>query len=320
MVSALNEALRQEMERDKSVMILGEDVGKDGGVFRVTDGLIDTFGENRVIDTPLAEAGIVGTSIGLAVNGMKPVCEIQFSGFTYQAFHQIKQHMARFRQRSEGDFPLPMVVRAPSSGGIRALEHHSESPEAFYAHCQGLKVVIPSGPKDAKGLLISAIRDPDPVIFLEPKKIYRSFKEEVPDESYTIPLGKAATVREGEHVSLITWGAMVHVCKEAAEKLEKQGIKAEIIDLRTIHPMDTEAVMASVKKTHRAVIVHEAPGTAGFGGEVASRIQEQCLLFMEAPVLRVTGYDVPFPQFALENYYLPDAERVIEAVKKTMGY
>ncbi len=320
MVGAINQALDLEMAKDKSVVLLGEDVGVDGGVFRVTDKFSDKYGKERVIDTPLGEAGIVGCSIGMAMNGLKPVCEIQFSGFSYQAFYHIKQHMARFRQRSCGVFTTPMVLRAPCSGGIRALEHHSESPEAFFVHCQGLKVVMPSGPYDAKGLLLASIRDPNPVIFLEPKKIYRSFKEEVPVEDYTIPLGKANIVKEGKSVTVVTWGAMVKLCKEVTEKLSEEGIEVELIDLRTLWPMDSETVIESVKKTGRAVIVHEATRAGGLGGEISARIQEEAVLYLEAPVQRVTAFDVPFPQFALENYFLPNAKRIIKGIKKVMEF
>lgn len=319
MVAALNNALDQEMGADKTVICLGEDVGVDGGVFRVTDGLIKKY-PDRVIDTPLAEAGIVGTSAGMAINGLKPVAEIQFSGFSYQAFHHIKQHLARFRQRTCSTFNVHVVIRAPCSGGIHALEHHSESPEAFFVHCQGLKVVMPSGPYDAKGLLISAIRDPDPVIFLEPKKIYRSFKEEVPDESYTVPLMDAKVVREGKDLTIVSWGAMLRLSLEAAEKIKEEGIDCEVIDLRTIWPMDLPKIIDSVKKTGRCVIVHEAPRTGGFGGEIAARIQEEAILHMKAPVVRVTGMDLPFPQYALENYFLPDVHRVIRGIKKAMNF
>jgi len=320
MVAALNQALFQEMEADPKVIVMGEDVGVDGGVFRVTDGLISKFGENRVVDTPLAEAGIIGTGTGLALNGFKPICEMQFSGFSYQAFYHIKQHLARFRQRTDGTFTLPMVVRAPCAGGIRALEHHSESPEAFFVHCQGLKVVMPSGPYNAKGLLISAIRDPDPVIFLEPKSIYRSFKEEVPDESYTIPLSQAKVVKEGKDITLVTWGAMLKLSIKAVEQLAKEGIDVEVIDIQTIWPLDKDTILNSVKKTGRAVIVQEAPRTAGFGAEIAALIQENCLLQMESPVMRVAGMDVPFPQFALENYFMPNTTRIARAIKKAMNF
>ncbi|MFH1073220.1 MAG: alpha-ketoacid dehydrogenase subunit beta [Nanoarchaeota archaeon] len=320
MVTALNQALRQEMEQDKRVVVLGEDVGVDGGVFRVTDGLVTQFGKDRVIDTPLAESGIVGAAVGLAINGMKPVCEIQFSGFTYQAFGQIKQHMGQFRQRSTGTFTVPIVIRAPATGGVRALELHSESPEAFYVHCTGLKVVMPSCPYDAKGLLIASIRDLDPVIFLEPMKLYRSFKEEVPDEMYTVPIGEAKVVREGKDLTIISWGAMLRLSLEAAEKMKEEGVDIEVIDLRTLWPMDTEKILTSVKKTGRAVVVHEAPKTAGMGGEIAARIQEKAILYLKAPVVRVTGYDVPFPQFAMENYYLPDMTRVLRGVRKALNF
>ena len=320
MVGALNQALFQEMEADPKVIVIGEDVGVDGGVFRVTDGLISKFGENRVVDTPLAEAGIIGTGTGLALNGFKPICEMQFSGFSYQAFYHIKQHLARFRQRTDGTFTLPMVVRAPCAGGIRALEHHSESPEAFFVHCQGLKVVMPSGPYNAKGLLISSIRDPDPVIFLEPKSIYRSFKEEVPDESYTIPLSQAKVVKEGKDITLVTWGAMLKLSMKAVEQMEKEGIDIEVIDIQTIWPLDKDTILNSVKKTGRAVIVQEAPKTAGFGAEIAALIQENCLLQMKSPVMRVAGMDVPFPKFALENYFMPNTTRVIRAIKKAMNF
>ena len=316
-VSALNEALDQEMENDEDIVLLGEDVGVDGGVFRVTNGLIDKYGEDRVIDTPLAESGIVGSSIGMAINGLKPIPEIQFSGFSYQAFHQIKQHMARFRQRTEGTHGLQMVMRAPSTGGIRALEHHSESPENFYIHSQGLKVVIPSNPEDAKGLLLSSIRDPDPVIFLEPKKLYRSFKEDVPDEQYEVPLGEAQQLREGEDISLITWGATTKVCEEAAEDLENEGISVDLLDLRTLAPVDEDAIIESVKKTNRAVIAHESPKTGGFGAELVSRIQEEAIYHLEAPIQRATSFDIPYPQFAWEDYYLVGKKRVKNEVKKT---
>lgn len=319
-VSAINQALDQEMKNDDSVVLLGEDVGVDGGVFRVTDGLVDKYGEKRVIDTPLAEAAIVGSAVGMALNGLKPIPEIQFSGFTYQAFYHIKQHMARFRQRTEGTMTVPMVLRAPYSGGIRALEHHSESPEAFYAHCQGLKVVIPSNPYDAKGLLISAIRDPDPVVFLEPKKIYRSFREEVPDEDYTVPLEKANVVKEGKDLTMIAWGSMKKLCEDSLEEIEKEGVDIELIDLRTIHPMDKKTILESVKKTGRAIVVHEAPKTAGMGAEIAAKIQEEAILHLDAPVKRVTSFDVPFPQFALENYHLPNTKRIKKAVKETMEF
>lgn len=316
MVSALNSALQIAMKKDDKVVILGEDVGVDGGVFRVTENLQKEFGENRVVDTPLAEAGIVGCSIGMAINGMKPIAEMQFSGFSYQAFHHVKQHMARVRQRTNNTVSVPMVLRAPCSGGIRALEHHSESPESFFIHCQGIKVVMPSGPYDAKGLMLSAIFDPDPVVFLEPKKIYRSFKEEVPEEEYTVEIGKAGLKKEGKDVSIITWGAMVKISMEAAEELTKEGIDVEILDLRTLWPFDIDAIVATAKKTGRVVIVSEESRVCSLNSEIAAQIQERCILSLKAPIQRVTSWDLPYPQFALENYYFPNAKRIINAVKK----
>jgi pyruvate dehydrogenase E1 component beta subunit len=320
MVQAINQAIAQEMERDKSVIIMGEDVAVDGGVFRVTDGLVNKFGKERVIDTPLAEAGIVGTAVGLAINGIKPIVEIQFVGFTYEAFHHINHQMSRFRQRSEGLFPVSMVLRSPMGGGIKALELHSESPETFFVHSQGMKVVVPSGPYDAKGLMTSAIRDPDPVIFLEPEKLYRSFKEEVPEEPYAIPLGEANLVREGKDVTLIAWGSMLRLCIDAAEKMAAENISCEIIDLRTIWPLDEDKILQSVKKTGRAVVVYEAPKTGGFGSEIAARIQEKALLYMQSPVVRVAGFDVPYPQFAIEDYFLPNMTRLVKGIKTAMNY
>ncbi len=319
MVQAINQALKQEMEKDNKVLIMGEDVGVDGGVFRVTEGLQKQFGANRVIDTPLAEAGIIGTALGMAINGLKPVVEIQFIGFSYEGFHHINHHMARMRQRSEGTISCPIVLRGPSGGGIKALELHSESPETFFVHCQGMKVVVPSNPYDAKGLMASAIRDPDPVVFLEPEKLYRAFKDEVPEESYTIPLGEAKIARQGKDLTIISWGAMVRLCLDVAEQL-KDKVDIEIIDLRTISPLDEDKILESVRKTGRAVIVHEAPRTSGFGGEIAARIQEKAILSLQAPVIRVTGFDVPYPQFALEDYYMPNAERVINGINSVMKF
>ena len=319
MVGALNSALKNVMKEDNSVIILGEDVGVNGGVFRVTEGLINEFSEERVVDTPLAEAGIVGCGIGLALNGQKPICEMQFSGFSYQAFHHIKQHMARFRQRSNSTASLPMVVRAPCAGGIRALEHHSESPESFFIHCQGIKVVMPSGPYDAKGLLISAIKDENPVIFLEPKSIYRSFKEEVPEESYEIELGKANIVQEGSDVTIISWGAMTRVVKEAASEMGEE-VSCEIIDLRTLWPFDIETIQKSVEKTGRVVVVQEATRACSLSSEIAAQIQERCILKLNAPIKRVTAWDLPYPQFALEKYFLPNPTRVKKAIKEVINY
>ena len=320
MVQALNLALRQEMERDDAVIVLGEDVGKDGGVFRVTDGLIDRFGEERVVDTPLAESGIVGASIGMAVYGLKPVCEIQFSGFDYIAFHQIENHAARLRRRSQGRYGVPMVLRAPYGGGVRALEHHSESKEAFWAHIPGLKMVIPSGPRNARALLASAIRDPDPVIFYEPKAAYRAFREEVPEEEETMPIGKSQVVREGKHITMISYGAMLRPTLEAAGELqEKDGVEAEVIDLLTISPLDDELFTQSVRKTGRALVVHEAPRSFGPGAEIVSRIMEKSFFYLEAPIRRVTGFDVNIPLPARENAYLPSAQRIVRAARETLS-
>lgn len=320
MVQALNLALRQEMERDDAVIVLGEDVGKDGGVFRVTDGLIDRFGEERVVDTPLAESGIVGASIGMAVYGLKPVCEIQFSGFDYIAFHQIENHASRLRRRSQGRYGVPMVLRAPYGGGVRALEHHSESKEAFWAHIPGLKMVIPSGPRNARALLVSAIRDPDPVIFYEPKAAYRAFREEVPEEEETMPIGKSQVVREGKHITMISYGAMLRPTLEAAGELqEKDGVEAEVIDLLTISPLDDELFTQSVRKTGRALVVHEAPRSFGPGAEIVSRIMEKSFFYLEAPIRRVTGFDVNIPLPARENAYLPSAQRIVRAARETLS-
>ncbi|MEJ5365716.1 MAG: alpha-ketoacid dehydrogenase subunit beta [Desulfosoma sp.] len=319
MVQALNLALRQEMEKDDRVVVLGEDVGVDGGVFRVTEGLIDCFGPDRVLDTPLAESAIVGMSIGMAVYGLRPVCEIQFSGFTYLNFHQIECHASRLRHRSQGRFTVPMVLRAPYGGGVRALEHHSESREAFFAHMPGLKMVIPSGPRNARALLVSAIRDPDPVIFFEPKAVYRAFREEVPEEEETLPIGQSAVAREGRHVTLITYGAMVRPTMEAAERLSREdGIEAEVVDLLTLAPLDDTLITASAKKTGRVVIVHEAPRSYGPGAEITARLVEKAFYFLEAPVRRVAGYDLIMPLFAREQAYLPNAGRIVRAVKETL--
>jgi len=318
MVQALNQALHQEMKKDKKVLVLGEDVGIDGGVFRVTDGLIKKFGEERVMDTPLAEAGIVGTSVGMAVSGLKPVAEIQFSGFIYPAFQQIISHASRIRNRSRGRYTCPMVIRTPYSGGIRALEHHSESMEAIYAHIPGLKVVIPSTPKEAKGLLISAIRDPDPVLFLEPKRVYRAIKEDVPDEDYTIPIGKANLVKQGKDITIISWGASMRETKQAIEKISN--VDCEVIDLRTVSPIDTETIINSVKKTGRCLIVHEAPRSGGIGAEIIARINEKAILQLQAPVERVTGFDTIMPLSKLEKKYLPSVERIIKGIEKVMTF
>ena len=319
MVEAINLDLQQEMERDERVILLGEDIGLNGGVFRVTDGLQKRFGEDRVVDTPLSEGGIMGTAVGLAQAGMRPVPEIQFEGFLGPAYDQLVNQAARCRARNRSAVTCPLTVRVPVGGGIHAPELHSDSPEAIYAHTQGLKVVMPSRPYDAKGLLISAIRDPDPVIFFEPKRVYRSFREEVPTEEYTVEIGKAKVLNEGEDVTVITWGAMVFQCLDALDQLP-ENVSVELIDLRTIYPIDVEAIVESVKKTGRAVVVHEAPKTAGMGAEIAALIQEHCFLHLEAPVQRVAGFDVPMPYYKLELDYLPERGRITRAVKETVAY
>ena len=321
MVNAINLALRQEMERDDDVVVLGEDVGVDGGVFRVTDGLLKKFGEQRVIDTPQAEGAIVGMAVGMAIYGLKPIPEIQFSGFAFQAFHQVENHAARYRARTRGRYHIQMVLRMPYGGGVRALEHHSESEEAYYAHTPGLKVVIPSGPRNARALLVSAIRDPDPVVFMEPKALYHALKEEVPEAEETWPLGRARLAREGGDLSLIAYGAMLHKCLEAADRVKAEdGAAVEVIDLLSISPMDTETITASVQKTGRAVVAHEAQRNCGVGAEVVARIMETSFLQLQAPVRRVTAYDIVYPGFAREAGWLPDVERVILAVRQTLAF
>jgi pyruvate dehydrogenase E1 component beta subunit len=320
MVEAINLALQQEMTNDPSVLILGEDIGKDGGVFRVTQGLIEQFGEKRVVDTPLSESAIVGLAIGLAVYGLRPIAEIQFEGFSFAAFEQLSCHASRIRTRSRGRYQCPLVVRIPYGGGIRAPEHHSDSNEAHFVHIPGLKVVVPSSPHEAKGLLVSAIRDPDPVIFMEPKRIYRALREDVPDEEYSIPLDRARIVAEGTDVTLIAWGAMLHVTLQAAKLLAEKAISAEVIDLRTLSPLDIHSVIESVKKTKRAVVVHEAPRSCGLGAEIVARINEEALVYLEAPVERVTGFDTVMPLPKLEKLYLPDVNRVIHAIDRVMNF
>ena len=320
LVEAINRGLMEEMERDPAVVILGEDVGREGGVFRVTDGLQARFGADRVIDTPLAESGIVGAAFGMAVKGLRPVAEIQFEGFLAPAMDQIMSHIARIRTRSRGRFTSPLVIRSPFGGGIHAPEHHSDSPEAIFIHTPGIKVVIPASPYDAKGLIKAAIRDADPILFFEPKRIYRAIKEEVPDEDYTVPIGKAKVLREGNDITLISWGAMVRETLRAAEMVEKEGIKAEVIDLRTLSPLDEEAFLNSVRKTGRAVIVQEAPRTCGLGAEISARIQETSLLSLEAPVERITGFDTIVPLLKLENHYLPNPDRIVRGIRKVMAF
>jgi pyruvate dehydrogenase E1 component beta subunit len=321
MGQAINLALMQEMERDDDVLVLGEDIGVDGGVFRVTDGLLAKFGEQRVIDTPLAEGAIVGMAIGMALYGLKPVPEIQFSGFSFQAFHQIENHAARYRARTRGRYHVQMVVRMPYGGGVRALEHHSESEEAYYAHTPGLKIVIPSSPRTARALLISAIRDPDTVIFFEPKALYHAVKEEVPVTEETWPIGKARIAREGKDLTLVAYGAMLHRCLEVAERVRAEdGAEVEVVDLLSISPMDTETIAASARKTGRVVVAHEAQRNCGVGAEVMARVVETAFLQLEAPVRRVTAFDIVYPGFARERGWLPGPDRVLHAVRETLAF
>jgi pyruvate dehydrogenase E1 component beta subunit len=315
MVQAINLALKEEMRRDKNVVLLGEDVGKDGGVFRVSEGLLDLFGHERVMDTPLAESGITGVAIGMALYGLRPVAEIQFMGFIYPAIDQIFSHASRIRSRSRGRFTCPLVIRAPYGAGIKAPELHSESTEAFFCHMPGIKVVVPSSPYNAKGLLISSIRDPDPVIFLESTRLYRSIKEDVPEGEYTIPLEKARVVREGKAVTLLAWGSMLHRTLQAIDDID-----AEVIDLMTLSPLDEEAILKSAKKTGRVVIVHEAPKTCGFGAELSATIAEDAMLYLKAPIIRVAGYDVVLPLPKLEDFYIPTAARIKKAIEEVMKY
>lgn len=319
-VQAVNQALMNEMELDKTIVVYGEDVGLEGGVFRATVGLQEKFGELRAFDAPLAESAIVGTAVGMAINGLKPVVEMQFMGFSYPAFNQIISHVARMRNRTRGGYTMPMVIRAPYGGGIRALEHHSESTEALYAQIPGLKVVIPSTPYDAKGLLIAAMRDPDPVLFLEPKKIYRAFKQDVPEEAYVLPIGKARIVQEGEDITIVTWGSMVRDVQKAAEMIKDKGINPEIIDLRTIAPMDRETIIESVKKTGRVLVVHEAPKTLGVGGEIMAIVNEKAFLYLEAPPTRLTGFDTTFPLPKGEMHYIPSPERIAKSIEEVVNF
>ncbi len=318
-IQAVNDALRLEMRRDPSVVVLGEDVGAFGGVFRATAGLQQEFGAARVIDTPLAEGGIVGTAIGMALYGLRAVPEIQFADFIFPAFDQIVNEVAKYRHRSGGQYPCPITIRTPYGGGIKGGHYHSQSPEALFIHTPGLKVVCPATPRDAKGLLAAAIRDPDPVLFLEPKRVYRAAKGEVPEGELVLPLGQAAVTRVGTQVTLIAWGAMWHEADRAAAEAAAEGIDVEVLDLRSLQPLDLDAIVASVRKTGRAVVVHEAPRTCGFGGELSALIQEHCFLSLEAPVVRVTGFDTPFP-YTLENEYLPRAPRILKALRETVNF
>ncbi|MFL0201145.1 alpha-ketoacid dehydrogenase subunit beta [Exiguobacterium acetylicum] len=320
LVQAVTDALRTKLTEDETTLILGEDVGKNGGVFRATDGLQEEFGEDRIIDTPLSEAGIVGTSIGLAINGFKPIVEIQFLGFIYPAYEQIMTHVSRIRMRTMGRYSVPMVIRAPYGAGIRAPEIHSDSTEALFTSMPGLKVVCPATPYDAKGLLIAAIEDPDPVLFLESMHSYRSFKEVVPSESYTVEIGKARCVSEGTDVTLIAWGAMVQVAQKAATAAQERGISCEVLDLRTLYPLDRDTIAASVQKTGRAVIVHEAAAMGGLGNDLVTLINDTAFLYLRAPIARVTGFDVPVPLFALEDHYIPTPERVLATIQRTVEF
>ncbi len=319
-VGAINLALKEEMERNSEVVVLGEDVGKDGGVFRATAGLIDIFGPERVLDTPLNESGISGFAVGMALKGMRPVAEIQFIDFIWPAADQIISEAAKFRYRSGGEFTVPMVIRSPYGGGVKGAHYHSQSPESIFAHTAGIKVVVPSNPYDAKGLLTAAIRDPDPVLFMEPKRIYRAFTQEIPEGDYTVPLGKAEVVREGSDVTLASFGAMLHVTMDAALMAEEEhGISCEVIDLRSIVPLDIETLGKSVTKTGRFISVTEAPRTAGFSAELSALVGERWIEYMESPIMRVTGYDTPFPMI-LENQYLPTPERVLSKIVESYNF
>ncbi|MGA1848459.1 MAG: alpha-ketoacid dehydrogenase subunit beta [Thermoplasmatota archaeon] len=320
MAQALNSAFQNEMELDPDVVVLGEDVGVNGGVFRITEGLHDKFGEERVIDTPLAESGIVGFSIGMALAGMKPVAEMQFMGFMWPALDQISSHASRLRNRTQGRFSVPLVVRAPYGGGVRALEHHAESFESILAHIPGLKTVIPSDPYDAKGLLISSIRDPDPVVFLEPKRLYRLGKMEVPDDAYTVEIGKARVLREGSDLTLVGWGSMIPKLIKAADLVSSKGIDVELVDVRSISPYDERTVNSSVEKTGRLVVVQEAPRTLGFASEIITRAQEDVIDSLKAPAVRVTGFDVPFPFYRMEGWAMPDIDRIVKGIREVLTW
>ena len=320
MVQAITDGLRVMLKEREEVLLMGEDIGKNGGVFRATDGLQEEFGEDRVLDTPLSEAGFIGAAIGMAVNGYLPVAEIQFLGFIYPAYEQIMTHASRLRSRTLGHFTCPIVIRAPYGAGVRAPEIHSDSTEALFTHMPGIKVVCPSTPYDAKGLMIAAIEDPDPVLFLEPMRCYRSSREDIPEEKYTVEIGKGKVVQEGEDVTIIAWGAMVKVAEDAAREGSEKGISCEVIDLRTLYPLDKDLIAASVQKTGRTVIVHEAHATGGVGNDVMSIINDTSFLYQKAPTERVTGFDTPVPYFGFEDFYLPDSKRVLAAVEKVAIY
>jgi pyruvate/2-oxoglutarate/acetoin dehydrogenase E1 component len=318
LAQALNGALDTALGSDDRVVLLGEDIGRTGGVFRITDGLRDRYGEDRVFDTPVAESGIVGAAFGMAVAGMRPVAELQFMGFSYPAYDQIINHVSRIRNRTNHRFTAPMVIRMPFGGGIGAAEHHSESTEAIYAHVPGLKVVVPSTPRDARGLLLAAIEDPDPVVFLEPIRLYRAVKEDISDIYYTVDIGPVRVERPGEDITLISWGAMMKETRAAARSLEEDGVSVEVLDLRTLSPLDRDGILSSVEKTGRAIVVHEAPLTGGFGGEIAAIIQEGALYSLQAPVRRVTGWDTIFPLKRSEGHYLPTVDRIVKTAHETL--
>ncbi|WNS77310.1 alpha-ketoacid dehydrogenase subunit beta [Bacillus sp. DTU_2020_1000418_1_SI_GHA_SEK_038] len=320
LIQAITDALDTMLEERSEVLLLGEDIGKNGGVFRATEGLQEKYGADRVIDTPLSEAGFVGAGIGMAVNGFLPVIEIQFLSFIYPAYEQIMTHASRLRMRTMGHFTVPMVIRAPYGAGVRAPEIHCDSPEAIFTHMPGIKVVCPSSPYDAKGLLIAAIEDPDPVLFMEPMRCYRAGKEEVPEGKYKIEIGKGKKMLEGDDVSIITWGAMVPVVMKAAKEMQIQGIHCDVIDLRTLYPIDKEIIAESVQKTGRTVIVHEAHATGGVGNDVLAIINDTSFLYQKAPAERVTGFDAPVPYFGFEDHYLPTADRVKFAIHKVMSF
>ncbi len=320
MVQAITDGLRVMLNERSDTLLLGEDIGTNGGVFRATDGLQAEFGEDRVLDTPLSEAGFIGAAIGMAVNGFRPVAEVQFLGFIYPAYEQIMTHASRLRSRTLGHYTCPMVIRAPYGAGVRAPEIHSDSTEALFTHMPGIKVVCPSTPREAKGLLIAAIEDPDPILFLEPMQCYRSTREEVPEGKYTVEIGKGRTVLEGDDVTVIAWGAMVKVAEEAAKKAGEKGISCEVLDMRTLSPLDKDLITESVQKTGRTVIVHEAHATGGVGNDVLAIINDFSFLYQKAPVERVTGFDTPVPYFGYEDYYLPDTGRVLEAIEKAAAF
>ncbi|MGD6957621.1 alpha-ketoacid dehydrogenase subunit beta [Rossellomorea aquimaris] len=320
MVQAITDAMRVMLQESEDVLLMGEDIGTNGGVFRATDGLQQEFGEDRVLDTPLSEAGFIGAAIGMGLNGYRPVAEVQFLGFIYPAYEQIMTHASRIRARTLGNFTCPLVIRAPYGAGVRAPEIHSDSTEALFTHMPGIKVVCPATPYDAKGLLIAAIEDPDPVLFLEPMRCYRSSREEVPEEKYTVEIGKGKVVTEGEDVTIIAWGAMVKVAEDAAKEAADKGISCEVLDLRTLYPLDKDLISSSVQKTGRTVVVHEAHATGGVGNDVLAIINDKSFLYQKAPTERVTGFDTPVPYFGFEDFYLPDSKRVLAAVEKVARY